>query len=251
MINIGYNLLGTAAEKKISFFKKAKIAYFISSMLAGVYVGICMITILVMQGMLNDFGGIKIIQGASFAAALSLVVFAGAELFTGNVFVMTAGLLQKTVKPIESIMLCIVCYIGNLAGSALTAVLFLWTGYLQDNVLTAATEAIDAKTLPLLSELFARGVLCNILVCVAVWCMYRMKTEGGKLMMIFWAIYLFVVCGFEHSVANMTLFSLGMMTDTIAIYDSMLVNLGVVSAGNILGGMLLALAYWVIARKSV
>jgi len=251
MIDGDYEVLGSVALKKLKLFKEGKGAYFVSSMLAGVYVGLCMITILVMAGALDHFAGIKILQGASFAAALSLVVFAGAELFTGNVFVMTAAVMQKTVKPPDAIKLCAYCYLGNLAGSILIAALFLGTGYLQGPVLEAAHKAMYSKIDPAFMELFIRGLLCNVLVCLAVWCVYRMKSEGGKLIMIFWCIYLFVVCGFEHSIANMTLFSMEVMAgvDTIT-FSRILVNLAATTTGNILGGMALSLAYCAIAKKS-
>ena len=250
MVSIEYSNVGLAAEKKMAFYKEEKGAYFVSSMLAGVYVGLCMITILVMAGAMDNFAGIKILQGVSFAAALSLVVFAGAELFTGNVFVMTAGVAQKKVRSIDAVKLCAYCYFGNLAGSIVVAALFLGTGYLQGPVLEAAHQAMYSKTEPLFMELFVRGILCNVLVCAAVWCMYRLQSEAGKLVMIFWCIYLFVVCGFEHSIANMSLFSMETMAGVdAAIFARMLVNLGATTAGNVLGGTLLSLAYWAIVRK--
>jgi nitrite transporter NirC len=248
MIYIGYDLVVSTAEKKLAFFRNNKRAYFISSALAGMYVGICMITILVMAGMLNDFAGIKIIQGVSFAAALSLVVFAGAELFTGNVFVMTAGIMHNRVKLRDAVALCVYCYLGNFVGSVIIAALFLGTGYLQGSVLLEATVAISAKITPSVVELLVRGILCNLLVCLAVWCVFRLKSESAKLVMIFWCIYIFVVSGFEHSIANMTLFSLGTMARCSPI-DSMLVNLLVVTIGNIIGGVALSLAYYSMEKK--
>ena len=250
MVSIEYNTVGLTAEKKVAFYKEKKGAYFMSSSLAGVYVGLCMITILVMAGAMDTFAGIKIVQGVSFAAALSLVVFAGAELFTGNVFVMTAGVVQKKVSPSDAVKLCTYCYLGNLAGSIFVAVLFLGTGYLQGPVLEAAHQAMYGKIYSSFLELFVRGILCNVLVCAAVWCMYRLQSEGGKLVMIFWCIYLFVVCGFEHSIANMSLFSMEIMAGVSPdIFVRMLVNLGATTLGNILGGMLLSLAYWTLAKK--
>jgi len=221
-------------------------------MMAGVYVGLCMITILVMAGTLDNFAGIKILQGVSFAAALSLVIFAGAELFTGNVFIMTAGVALKEVKARDAIGLCVYCYIGNLVGSVLIAALFLGTGYLQGSVLEAAHAAMNAKTDPTFWELFIRGVLCNVLVCAGVWCMYRLQSESSKLIMIFWCIYLFVVCGFEHSIANMTLFSLETMAGVSGkIFGQMMTNLGATTLGNIMGGMALSMAYWEISKKTL
>ena len=252
MINIDYKLVESAAAKKVSFFKKEKGAYFVSSLMAGIYVGLCMITILVMAGAMDNFAGIKILQGFSFAAALSLVVFAGAELFTGNVFVMTAGIIHKTVKPGDGIALCAYCYFGNLIGSILIAALFLGTGYLQGPVLEAAHTAMYSKTEPLFTELFVRGILCNILVCAAVWCMYRLQSESSKLIMIFWCIYLFVICGFEHSIANMTLFSLETMNGVSgSAFGLIMVNLAATTTGNIIGGMALSLGYFIIAKKTL
>jgi len=252
MISVGYNKLRESTRYKVNFYKTEKVGYFVASMMAGVYVGLCMITILVMAGMLDNFAGIKILQGVSFAAALSLVIFAGAELFTGNVFIMTAGVALKEVKPRDAIGLCVFCYIGNLVGSVLIAALFLGTGYLQGPVLEAAHAAMNAKTDPTFWELFVRGVLCNVLVCAGVWCMYRLQSESSKLIMIFWCIYLFVVCGFEHSIANMTLFSLETMTGVSAnVFGQMMTNLGATTTGNIMGGMALSMAYWEIAKKTL
>jgi len=168
------------------------------------------------------------------------------------VFVMTAGVIHKTVKPLDAVKLCSFCYFGNMAGSILISALFLGTGYLQGPVLEAAHSAMYSKTEPFFGELFVRGILCNILVCVAVWCMYRLQSESSKLVMIFWCIYLFVVCGFEHSIANMTLFSMETMAGVnAATFGRILTNLGATTAGNIFGGMALSFAYWSIAKKTV
>jgi len=252
MISVGYNKLRESTKYKVNFYKTEKVGYFVASMMAGVYVGLCMITILVMAGMMDNFAGIKILQGISFAAALSLVVFAGAELFTGNIFVMTAGVALKEVKVRDAIGLCVYCYAGNLVGSMLIAALFLGTGYLQGPVLEAAHTAMNAKTDPMFWELFVRGVLCNLLVCAGVWCMYRLQSESSKLIMIFWCIYLFVICGFEHSIANMTLFSLETMNGVNGeTFGRILLNLGATTTGNIAGGMALSLGYFIIAKKTL
>jgi len=252
LISTGYNKLRESSHYKMNFYKNEKFGYFVASMMAGVFVGLCMITILVMAGMMDNFAGLKILQGVSFAAALSLVVFAGAELFTGNIFVMTAGIVLKEIKPRDAIGLCLYCYVGNLVGSILIAALFLGTGYLHGPVLEAAHTAMSAKTEPLFLELLVRGILCNLLVCAGVWCMYRLQSESSKLIMIFWCIYLFVICGFEHSIANMTLFSLEALNGvTSIIFFDMLKNLGAVTLGNMLGGIALSLAYWIISKKTL
>ena len=252
MIITGYSILGESAEKKVELYKNCKFSYFVLSMLAGVYVGICMALMLVVAGLFNDFVGVKILQGASFAAALSLVVFAGAELFTGNVFVMTAALKLKKVSVRDAVGLCTFCYFGNLVGSVFVSALFFGTGYLRGKVLAEAALAISAKTDPFFIELLFRGILCNLLVCAAVWIVYRLKSESGKLIIIFWCIYLFVVSGFEHSIANMSLFSLGIFSGDAGIDTVILIckNLLATTTGNIIGGAMLALAYWITAKNN-
>jgi nitrite transporter NirC len=251
MINIGYDQVAEAAAKKVNFYRTDKPAYFVSSMLAGVYVGICVITVVVMAGIFEgDFVGIKILQGISFAAALSLVVFAGAELFTGNVFVMLAGVKWGNVRKRDAVGLCAYCYLGNFVGSFLIAVLFLGTGYLQGSVLAESEKMVMLKIDPNMGELFVRGILCNILVCAAVWCVYRLKSESGKMVCIFWCIYIFVVCGFEHSIANMTLFSLKLFTENgFNALGGMGLNLLATTVGNVIGGLALSYSYWTIGRK--
>jgi len=82
--------------------------------------------------------------------------------------------------------------------------------------------------------------------------MYRLQSESSKLIMIFWCIYLFVICGFEHSIANMTLFSLEVMSGVSgAEFLGMLKNLGATTLGNIVGGMALSLGYFIISKKTL
>ena len=110
----------------------------------------------------------------------------------------------------------------------------------------AAKSALDA------GAMFVRGILCNICVCLAVWCSVRMKSESGKLIMVIWCILIFMLCGFEHSVANMSIISQvlihgGAPGVSLPLY---LKSLLFVSAGNIVGGVgFVALPYAVMAQK--
>ena len=107
-----------------------------------------------------------------------------------------------------------VCWIGNLIASLLCVVAFQLTG-----LPTAGDGAIadyfikisSAKVSLGVGQILVRAILCNILVCLAVWCATKMKTESGKLIMIFWCIFIFMVCGFEHSIANMSVLAVGLM----------------------------------------
>ncbi|MBQ7859550.1 MAG: formate/nitrite transporter family protein, partial [Faecalibacterium sp.] len=114
---------------------------------------------------------------------------------------------------------------------------------------TAATAL--AKTTAAPTVLFWKGVLCNLCVCLAVWCAAKMKSESGKLIMVVWCILIFMLCGFEHSVANMSIIPLGLLTGaegvTLAGFAK---NLLFVTVGNFTGGFgCVALPYWFISKQ--
>ncbi|MFW5555939.1 MAG: formate/nitrite transporter family protein [Roseburia inulinivorans] len=248
------NGVAAAAAKKVSLLKNRPFAYLLLSMLAGIYVGLGILLIFTIGGLLSaaGFAGTKIVMGISFGIALSLVIMAGSELFTGNNFVMTVGMYQNKVTLADSIKLWCFCWLGNLVGSVLTAVLFVQSGLNSGAVAEfIASTALTKTTLPV-SALLIRGLLCNVLVCLAVWCGLKMKSESGKLIMIFWCLFAFITTGFEHSVANMTLLAIGVMEpmgQTITI-GSYFYNLLFVTLGNMIGGIvLIALPYAITAGK--
>ncbi|MGZ6081234.1 MAG: formate/nitrite transporter family protein, partial [Myxococcaceae bacterium] len=198
-------------------------------------------------------GATKAVMGASFGVALTLVIFAGSELFTGNNLVMTVGLLSKTVNGAALTRVWIASFAGNLVGSLLLALATAASGVLgkvpaKDFVLGVVAAKMAAPA----SELFFRGVLCNALVCLAVWMGIRTKDETARLVLIFWCLFAFIGAGFEHSVANMSLLGIGLFLP----HDPALVNwvgfarnLTVVTAGNIVGGaLLIGLPYWFVAQ---
>lgn len=241
---------GNASVVKINLLKKNPLGYFLSSMLAGMYVGFGILLIFTIGGLLNEFSGMKIIMGVSFGIALSLVVVAGAELFTGNNLIMPLGAFQKKVTWGETIKLWVICYIGNLLGSILIAALFWASGLDQGTVgkFIAKTSYIKMTLAP--TELVVRGILCNILVCLAVWCSLRCKSDSGKLIMIFWCLFAFITTGFEHSVANMTLLSVALLNPMGAAVtlSGYAYNLLFVTLGNMIGGVLfVAVPYYLIS----
>lgn len=241
-----------AAQAKVSLLNKNPLGYFVASMLAGAYVGFGILLIFSIGGLLDGAAYAKIVMGVSFGIALSLVVMAGSELFTGNNLVMTLGIMNKTVTLGQTIKLWIVCWLGNLAGSALLAVIFWAAGYANGNVggFIAATSA--AKMSVAFLPLLLRGVLCNALVCLGVWCATRLKSESGKLIMIFWCLFAFITSGYEHSIANMTLLTVGLLSPMGAAVSvgGYFYNLAVVTLGNMLGGIfLVALPYHIISKR--
>ncbi|MFV0464511.1 MAG: formate/nitrite transporter family protein [Lachnospiraceae bacterium] len=243
-----------ASKAKLAFLEKNPLGYLLSSGLAGIYVGIGIILIFTVGGLLSGLPYAKILMGISFGIALSLVIMAGSELFTGNNLVMTAGSLSKEVPWAKTVKVWIVCYIGNWLGSAILAVLYNFSGLNKGPVAEFIASTTLAKTTAPISELFIRAMLCNILVCLAVWCSIKLQSEAGKLIMVFWCLFAFITSGFEHSVANMTLLTIGLLNpmDQAITVAGYLTNIIVVSLGNMAGAILfVALPYYVMQREKL
>lgn len=248
-----FSAVGDASVAKLTFLRKDPLGYLLASMLAGIYVGFGVLLAFSIGGQLSGAPYAKLIMGASFGVALSLVVFAGAELFTGNNFVLASGMLQNKVRLSQSLQLWLVCYAGNWLGAILVAAAFTATGLgdepqVQACIVTAAAGKMTAGMIPL----FFRGLLCNMLVCLAVWCGFRCKSETAKLIMIFWCLFAFVTTGLEHSIANMTLFTTALLLDTTGAItlSGYVYNLFFVTLGNMAGGIFcLAVPYGIIANQ--
>lgn len=236
-----FDAAASGAAAKIRLLKNDPCGYLILSVLAGMYIGFGVLLVFTLGGALNGAPYTKLVMGSCFGVALSLVVMAGAELFTGNNFVMAAGMLRKTVTAADAVKLWAVCWLGNMAGGVLLALLFNATGLYADATLDAVTAAAGAKMSAGFIQLLSRGVLCNMLVCLAVWCGFRCKSESGKLIMVFWCILAFFATGFEHSVANMTLLTLSLINsggNEAISACGYAYNLLTVTAGNMIGGIL-------------
>ncbi|MEK3942421.1 formate/nitrite transporter family protein [Paenibacillus sp. FSL H3-0310] len=228
--------------------------YFLAALLAGAYVGIGIILIFSLGAPLaaakSPFQ--PLIMGTSFGIALTLVVFAGSELFTGNNMFFTISTLAGRTSIWDTVKNWILVFIGNVVGAVILALLIRGTGLFsaappEHLIFTAAAKKMS---LPF-SELFFRGILCNWLVCLALWMSSRAKSESAKLILIWWCLFAFIASGYEHSVANMTLLSVAVLLpnhpETITI-AGWLHNMIPVTLGNIIGGgVFVGMAYWVIS----
>ncbi len=244
-----------AARTKAGMLRHGPLQYLVLSAMAGAYVGLGIVLIFAIGAPLaaTGSGATKAVMGASFGVALTLVIFAGSELFTGNNLIMSVGLLSRTVSSGTLGRVWIASFIGNLAGSLLLALATAASGVLsrapaKDFVLGVVAAKMAAPA----SELFFRGVLCNALVCLAVWMGLRTKDETARLVLIFWCLFAFIGSGFEHSVANMTLLGIGLFLPhdpALVSWAGFARNLTVVTAGNIVGGaLLIGLPYWFVAQ---
>lgn len=235
--------LTIAAKNKVNLLNSSRLKYIVSSAFAGLYVGIGILLIFTIGGLLTSANSpmTKIMMGVSFAIALSLVVMTGSELFTGNNMVMTAGTLNKGTSNKDLLRVWAYSFVGNLLGSLFVAGLFVGTGLVNKGAVMEffATTSLAKASLPFM-DLFFRGVLCNILVCVAVMCSFRTNDDTAKLIIIFMCLFAFITSGFEHSVANMTIFGVALFSSAIkgATLMGAIYNLFVVTLGNIAGGAL-------------
>lgn len=249
--------LSNAAKNKVNLLNSSKLKYIISSAFAGLYVGIGIILIFTIGGLLTAANSpmTKIMMGVSFAIALSLVIMTGSELFTGNNMVMTAGTLNKKTDSKDMLRVWGYSYVGNLLGSILVAGLFVGTGLVNNGSVMEffATTSIAKASLPMM-DLFFRGVLCNILVCVAVMCSFRTNDDTAKLIIIFMCLFAFITSGFEHSIANMTIFAVALLSNAIqgATFVGAVYNLIIVTIGNMVGGaLIMGVGAYLLGREEV
>lgn len=250
-------LIANAVFKR-NMVKKDFMRYFVLSMLAGIYVGIAIFLVFSIGAPLyaDGLAITKTLIGSTFSIGLTLVVFAGAELFTGNIMCMFVGFLSGEVRWSDTAIVWLVCFLGNLVGGILFVGVLKISGLLNNIELINYINYYASLKMNLTAiELFFRGILCNMIVCLALWMCSRTKEDTAKLIIIFWCLFAFVSSGFEHSVANMSLLVMSLISEpTIDItWLGYLKNLTYVTLGNIVGGALcVGGVYWYISgSKSI
>jgi formate transporter len=196
----------------------------------------------------TPFGLLRLAGGVAFSLGLVLVVVGGAELFTGNNLLAMAWAAGR-VQSDQILRNWGWVYLGNLVGALGTVALVLLSGVHELAVGETAIRIARAKSGLGALESVARGILCNVLVCLAVWLCMGARSVADKILAIVFPISAFVACGFEHSVANMYFLPIGLAltwagTAPIALADAF-GNLVLVTVGNVLGGtVLVAEVYW-------
>lgn len=195
--------------------------------------------------------GGKLASATIFPIGLTVVLLAGSELFTGNcLFLMP--LLRRNITAGHMLRNWVAVYLGNLLGSVAVAFLVVQCGALDGIAEAAVAAAVTKAALPFGVALL-RGVLCNFLVCLAVWMAFCAQSAGGKVVSLFGPIFLFVLCGFEHSVANMYYIPAGIFLaeNGEVTWLSLWQNLLPVTLGNMVGGCGLGgILYLLYGRKN-
>ena len=229
---------------------------FVLAMLAGIFIGFGATFFLTFTADPTlSFGVKKVVGGLCFCVGLVMVLCCGAELFTGN-SLMVEALASKKITWGGLLKNWVIVLVGNLVGSLLLVFLVSMAGIASikagDSTVGAnmATVAAGKINLPW-EQIFFRGILCNMLVCFAVWIGFSAKTIADKVLGILLPISCFVACGFEHCVANMFFLPMGMVADPSKVdVAGICYNLSASIPGNIVGGtILVGLAYWYAYHK--
>ena len=226
--------------------------FLISGMLAGAYIGIGVILMVSVAGPLTATGDglAKLVSGLVFGSALTMVIFGSVDLTTSAMMQLPVAVLMRSVRLGRASAALLFMFVANFVGSVVFAAMVVASGVLHSNepageMLTGMLAA-KAHESPL--ELFTRGILCNVLVCLAIWMGSRVKSEVAKILLTFIAITTFISSGFEHVIANMTTYSIGFLTsDPHATLSLFGFNMLWVGLGNLVGGgAVVGLGYWLI-----
>lgn len=242
------------------------ISMFVLAVLAGGFIslgGVFATTVSAGSAGVLPFGIARLLTGLVFCLGLILIVLAGAELFTGNTLIIMAWA-SRRISTGALLRNWIVVYLGNLTGASLTAVLVFLSrqytfggGAVGQAALTIATNKVNLD----FTAALMLGVLCNALVCLAVWLTLGARTTTDKVLAILFPITAFVTAGFEHSIANMYFIPIGLLihafdpafTASLNLNAANLTlggylnNLLPVTIGNIIGGgVMVAAVYWFI-----
>ena len=213
-------------------------------------------------------GTAKLICGLLFPFGLAMVILMGAELFTGTCLIVIS-VLEKKARLSGMLKNWIIVYLGNFVGALLVSAGCVWSGQFNfsDGGLAAYTIRLAVGKCNLaFSDALIMGIACNVLVCLAVLCAMTAKDTTGKILGGFVPVVLFVLCGFEHSVANMYYVPAGLFAVSIPEYAGLVADLDLsrltwsnflfhnlvpVTLGNIIGGSCIGILLWLAHKRTV
>lgn len=210
------------------------------AVLAGAFIALACLTAYSVQALIPDAGIAKLVSSVLFPAGLGMVLLTGGELFTGNILMLLCAWEKAEERrlKVRRILRCWgLVYLGNFLGALLIALLAAGARASDAGYGAIAIANAQAHLDMTWFEAFLRGVLCNILVCTAVWMSYSSKSAAGILLSMYGPVLMFVLCGTEHCVANMFYFASGVLAGGALPAGQMLLgNLLPVTLGNIVGG---------------
>ena len=237
---------------------------FLLAILAGMFIALAAVGANTASSTIENASAGKLIGACIFPVGLGMVLLAGSELFTGNSLIIVS-VLEKEATVGNMLKNWVTVYIGNFVGSMIIAILINVSGQLGlfgGAVAVTTIKVATAKASLSFGKAIALGILCNFLVCIAVWISFAAKTVACKMIGLYMPIMLFVLAGFEHSVANMYYVPAGLLalgTHGAAAADAgvnianltwgnfFINNLIPVTIGNLIGGVILVgCMYWAI-----
>lgn len=230
------------------------------SVLAGMFIAFAGLGATIASCAVDNGSIAKLIAGCVFPAGLAMVVLTGTELFTGN-SLMVISAFEKKLSIIKLIKSWVFVYIGNFIGGLIVSAIAVYGHTLSmfdGKLVEAVVNTASAKCSIGFADGLLRGIACNVLVCLAVIMAMASKSASGKIISLFFPIMIFVVCGFEHSVANMFYIPAGILAkgeygianDTVTWINFLVTNEIPVTLGNIIGGAGLGATYWLLYIKN-
>ncbi len=221
----------------------------LSGAFAGLFIAFGAFGSQIVGASVQDPGLAKLLGALVFPVGLTMVLCVGTELFTGN-SLLAIPLLEKKITAGKMLKNWGLVYLGNFLGSLIMAVLAVYSNLpamFGGNLANVMVSAAVSKCALTFGEAVLRGILCNILVCLAVWISFAADEQAGKILGLYLPTMLFVLCGFEHCVANMYFIPAGMMAashfslpaESVTISSFLIGSLIPVTIGNLIGGAVL------------
>lgn len=243
---IGIKKVSESAVRKVEFFNNNFFRMLLYSIMSGQFLILAGMTSYSIAGELSSseytYSIAKLSIGVTYAIGLTLIVYCGAELFTGDVMVISVGVLTKKVKLWDAVKFLCIVFIGNFIGAAMFTGIIHLTGLLKNElVIGIITASAEAKmTLPI-GQSFWRAILCNMFVCLAVWGIIKNDSKSVQLSLIGWCVLGFIASGYEHVIANFGQFMMAMLNPNApeaVSWVGFFRNVIPVTLGNIVGGVL-------------
>ncbi len=249
-LEIAKNYVDIGIHKTMmSAFKMTLLGFF-----AGLFISFAGIAATTATATMETASAGRLIAAIVFPAGMAMVLIAGSELFTGNNLIIIS-VLEKKVSVFKMLKNWFFVYTGNFIGALFVSIMVTY-GHVPDLFGGTLAEAVInsgvIRTSMDFQDALIRGILCNVLVCIAVWMAFASKDVSGKLLISFWPVMLFVLCGFEHCIADMyfcmaalfTSVEYGIQADTLTWGNFITHNLIPVTLGNLIGGVGVGAGYW-------
>ncbi len=226
-----------SGEAKVALLEREPAKYWLRSILAGMYLSIVVLVFWSLTYEISDRTIGKLLGSAFFGVGLSIIVFTNSELFTSNNMYLAISATEKRTTWGQAVKIWVACYLGNLIGAVILALLMAGAGVLDALPAEHALyKGALHKAHQTASVIFFKGILANWIVCLAVWVALRLKEEIAKLTAMILIVFIFLYLGFEHSIANLGTFSMSLLGNGTLTISEALFNLAFSTVGNIVGG---------------